>query len=138
VGLTVVNKLTPSTAIDDPRVLVVDDNVALAENIVEILALVGYAGEIAGSAEEAIPRALSVGIRCIVTDFRLPGLDGAHLIKTLRRHDRKIRAVIISAHSDEGTIKAAHDAGIDDFLTKPVDFARLTRAIGRAYQLHLP
>lgn len=126
----VVKSLTQSKANGDRRVLIVDDNVALAENIAEILELAGYAGEIAASAEEALPRALAGGIGFIVTDFRLPGVDGAQLIKSLRVKGRQFRAVIISAYSDEGTISAAREAGVDDFIPKPVDFARLTRVLG--------
>jgi CheY-like chemotaxis protein len=125
-------KLTRSASDGDRRVLIVDDNVALAENIAEILELAGYLGEIAGSAEEALPRALAGDISFIVTDFRLPGLDGAQLIKTLRQQGRTVRAVIISAYSDEGTISAAREAGVDDFIAKPVDFARLTSVLARA------
>jgi DNA-binding NarL/FixJ family response regulator len=47
-----------------------------------------------------------------VTDLRLPGLDRAELIKTLRRQGPEIRAVIISACSDEGTLRAAREAGV--------------------------
>ncbi len=108
----------------------VDDNVALAENIVELLELAGYVAQIAGSAEEAIPRALADDVEFIVTDFRLPGLNGAELVTRLREQGRKIRAIIMSAYSDEGTISAARRAGIADFIPKPVDFARLTRVLG--------
>jgi CheY-like chemotaxis protein len=113
------------------RVLIVDDNVALAENIAEILALTGYIGEIAASAEEAIPRALSGNITFIITDFRLPGLNGVQLIQRLRGQGRDFHAVLISAYSDEGTLSAARDAGVDDFIPKPLDFARLTETLGR-------
>jgi DNA-binding NarL/FixJ family response regulator len=59
----------------------------------------------------------------------LPGLNGAELIKSVRRHGHEVRAVIMSAYSDEGTISAANEAGIAAFISKPVDFARLTRLL---------
>ncbi len=109
--------------------LVVDDNVALAENIVELLELVGYVVEIAASAEEALAKVLAGRVTFIVTDYLLPGLNGAELIKSVRSHGHHVRAVIMSAYSDEGTIRAARDADIADFIPKPVDFARLTRIL---------
>ena len=109
--------------------LVVDDNVALAENIVELLELVGYVVEIAASAEEALSKVRGGRVAFIVTDYLLPGLNGAELIKSIRRQGHQVRAVIMSAYSDEGTIRAAKDAGIADFIPKPVDFARLTRVL---------
>ncbi len=71
-----VDRLTRATGDRDRRVLVVDDNVALAENIVELLELVGYVVEIAASAEEALPKVLEGRVAFIVTDYLLPGLMG--------------------------------------------------------------
>jgi CheY-like chemotaxis protein len=112
------------------RVLIVDDNVELAENIAELLEIAGYATEIAGSAEEALPKAMAQDVVFIVTDYRLPGQSGAELIKTVRQQGREIRSVVISAYTDEGTIRAARDAGVMEFIAKPVDFGRLTQVIG--------
>ena len=123
------NELTAASGEGGRNALVVDDNVAFAENIVEVLELAGYVVGIAASAEEALPKALAGGFAFIVTDYRLPGLNGAELIKSVRRQGQKIRAVIISAYSDEGTINEAYDAGIADFILKPIDFARLTRVL---------
>ena len=123
------NGLTAASGEGGRNALVVDDNVALAENIVEILELAGYVVWTAASAEEAIPRVLAGQVAYIVTDYRLPGLNGAELIKSVRRHGQKVRAVIISAYSDEGTITEAYEAGISDFISKPIDFARLTRVL---------
>ena len=107
------------------RVLIVDDNVDLAENIAEILTLKGYVAEIANSAEEAIPKALPDGPGIVVTDFRLPGMNGAELVRKVRE-SRSVRAVVISAYTDETTVAAAHSAGAH-FLPKPVDFASLAQ-----------
>ena len=123
------NELTAATGEGGRNALVVDDDVAFAENIVEILELAGYIVRSAASAEEAIPKALAGQVAFIVTDYRLPGLNGAELIKRVRRYGQKIRAVIVSACSDEGTITEAYEAGISDFISKPIDFARLTRVL---------
>ncbi len=123
------DNLTPASGEGGRAVLVVDDNVALAENIGEILESAGYVVEIAASAEEALLSAFSDRVAFLVTDYRLPGLNGAELIGSVRMRGQKIRAVIISACSDEGTIGAAYDAGIADFIPKPIDFARLTRVL---------
>jgi DNA-binding response OmpR family regulator len=107
-------------------VLVVDDNQDLAENIAEILDLRGYAATIATSAEEALPRALGDDLSLLVTDFRLPGMSGAELVRQVRLQRRDLRAVVMSAYTDDKTIAAARDAGAD-FLPKPVDFGALSR-----------
>ena len=121
--------LTPASGDGGRDLLVVDDNAALAENIGEILESAGYVVEIAASAEEALLSAFSGRAAFIVTDYRLPGLNGAELIVSVRMRGQKIRAVIVSAYSDEGTMGEACDAGISDFIPKPIDFARLTRVL---------
>jgi CheY-like chemotaxis protein len=112
-------------------VLVVDDNQDLAENIAEILGLRGFAAVIATSGEEALPRALADGPDLLLTDFRLPGMTGAELVRRLRQHLRGLRAVVMSAYTDDHTIAAAQDAGAN-FLPKPVDLTALSQLISVA------
>jgi CheY-like chemotaxis protein len=112
-------------------VLVVDDNQDLAENIAEILMLRGFAPTIASSAEEALPKALPDGPKLVVTDYRLPGMTGAELVRRIRAQRRSIRAVVISAYTDDQTIAAAREAGAD-FLSKPVDLTALSTLLTAA------
>jgi len=109
-------------------VLIVDDNQDLAENIAEILSMRGYTTEIATSAEEALPKALPNGPGILVTDYRLPGMTGADLVREIRQQRAALRAVVISAYTDDRTISAARSAGAD-FLPKPVDFASLSQLL---------
>jgi DNA-binding response OmpR family regulator len=109
-------------------VLVVDDNQDLAENIAEILALRGFAAVVATSAEEALPKALADGPDLLVTDFRLPGMSGAELVQRVRETLRTVRAIVMSAYTDDNTIAAARAAGAT-FLPKPVDLSTLSQAI---------
>jgi DNA-binding response OmpR family regulator len=112
-------------------VLVVDDNHDLAENIAEILAMRGWTAIIATSAEEALPRALADGLDLLVTDFRLPGMSGADLVRRIRETRHALRAVVMSAYTDDTTMAAARNAGAD-FLPKPVDLGALSRLLTAA------
>jgi DNA-binding response OmpR family regulator len=108
------------------RVLIIDDNVDLAENIAEILQFDGHVTAVATSAEDAFPKALENEPDVVVTDYRLPGMNGATFVKQFRLTRTHVVAVVISAYTDESTIKEARDAGAT-FMAKPVDFRLLGR-----------
>jgi DNA-binding response OmpR family regulator len=110
------------------HILVVDDQVALAENIAEILQGVGFETEIAASAEAGLARIDRGGITAVVTDYKLPGRSGAQLIEELRRRGERIPVLMMSAYTDEETIGKARDAGAWMFLPKPVPLAALVEA----------
>jgi DNA-binding NtrC family response regulator len=108
-----------------PRILIVDDNIGLAENIAEILEDQGFATQVAGSGEEALAATLDDAVGILITDFRLPGIDGAELVTRLRQRRGHLSAVVISAYNDETTIDTVKKARAE-FLAKPIDFARLS------------
>ena len=109
------------------RVLIVDDNVGLAENIAEILGIDGHTTVLAASAE-ALAMAFASDPEVIVTDYRLPGINGADLVKQFRKMRTPVCAVVISAYTDERTMREAKDAGAK-FVAKPVDFRLLSRLV---------
>lgn len=110
------------------RVLIIDDNIDLAENIAEILQMDGHLTAVAASAEEAIPKAEESEPDVVVTDYRLPGINGAAFIERFRVTRAHVYAVVISAYTDEETVREARDAGAT-FLAKPVDFRLLSRLV---------
>ncbi len=110
------------------RVLIVDDNVGLAENIAEILGFDGHSTVVAASAEEALAMAPDSDPEVLVTDYRLPGINGADLVKQFWKTRTPICAVVISAYTDERTIGEAKDAGAR-FIAKPLDFGLLSQLV---------
>jgi DNA-binding response OmpR family regulator len=107
------------------KVLVVDDHVDLAENIAEVLDGGGYDVITAGSAEEALVLLERGDVAALVTDYRLPGRNGAELIQEVRRRGSDIPALVMSAFTDDDTIEASRAAGAADVLAKPVPLDRL-------------
>jgi len=106
-------------------VLVVDDQIELAENIAEILQGIGFQTEVAGSAEEGLERVARGGVTAVVTDFKLPGQSGAQLIEELRRRGERMPVLMMSAYTDEATIDRSKTAGAWFFLPKPVPLVTL-------------
>jgi DNA-binding NtrC family response regulator len=110
------------------RILIIDDNAALAENIAEILAMEGHITEVASNAEDAMAMMVVNHPDVVVTDYRLPGKDGASLVRELRKLGLRAVAIVISAYSDSHTIDDARSTGAT-FVPKPVDFKALGRLI---------
>ncbi len=107
------------------RILVVDDNLDLAENLAEILSSVGYEARVSTSAEAAAAELRAGACDVMITDFRLPGQNGADLIASLREAGNRIPVLVMSAYSDSEMVERAERAGAVDVLSKPVDIQRL-------------
>ena len=113
------------------HVLIVDDNVSLAENVAEILQIYGHSTRIAGSAEQAFPSGRDDQPDVVVTDYRLPGISGAIFVRRFLATHARGRAMVISASTDAKTIDAATEAGAA-FMAKPLDFTLLERWVADA------
>jgi len=110
------------------RVLIVDDNAALAENIAELLELEGHETRVANTASEGLAHATSWNQDVVITDYRLPDISGAELLRRIKRLGLVVHAVVISAYTDETTIEDARSAGAS-FVPKPVDFSTLGKLL---------
>jgi two-component system response regulator FixJ len=106
------------------KILVVDDNIALAENVAEILEGSGYRASVAQSAEQALAL-FDDEVGAVITDFRMTPQNGAELIAEIRRRGSQIPALVMSGYADEETVHACTSAGAVAVLPKPIVFERL-------------
>jgi two-component system, response regulator PdtaR len=111
------------------KILIVDDHVDLADNLAEILENAGYQAVVADSAEAALDRLERDDVAAVITDYRLPGLNGAELIIELRRRGLTMPAVVMSAFTDDRTIDTASRAGALEVLPKPLDLPHLFQVV---------
>lgn len=114
-------------------ILVVDDS---ADNLAVIslnLQHQGYRVVTAGNGEDGISVAMQTLPNLILMDINLPALDGLAATRRIREHDalRDVPVVAITAFGTEGFQRAAYDAGISGYLTKPLDFDRMNQLIAR-------
>ncbi|HZH90211.1 MAG TPA: response regulator [Pyrinomonadaceae bacterium] len=115
----------------DFLVLVVDDTV---DNLVIIslhLQQSGYRVVTANDGEEAIKVAALTQPDLILMDISMPGLDGLGATRKIREHPalRPVPVIAVTAFTTEGFQRAAYDAGMEGYLTKPIDFERLNDLI---------
>jgi two-component system KDP operon response regulator KdpE len=111
-----------------PRVLVVDDEVAIRSFLVETLRHESYSVEEVGTADGALLLAASLRPDVILLDLGLPDLDGKEVIRRIRV-GQSTPIIIISARDQESEKVAALDSGADDYLTKPFGSGELIARI---------
>jgi two-component system response regulator HydG len=115
-----------------PTILVVDDDVESRTAMLKILATVGYKTMEADNGQSGLDIILEDNIDVLITDLRLPVMDGVELLKRTKAADQEIEVILITGH---GTVEVAVEAikeGAYDFITKPVRKAQLLHSVERA------
>jgi len=89
----------------------------------------GYTPLVFSSAEEFLQSGTLAAAGCMITDVRMPGMDGLELQRRVRLERPELAVILISAHYDEATRQRALDQGAAGFLSKPFDAAELLGTI---------
>jgi two-component system response regulator HydG len=114
------------------RVLVVDDEASARTGLERVLSQDGFLVDSAESGANALEIAAERPPAVVVTDLKMPGMDGLELLRRLREQDPHMPVIVVTAFGDVSSAVAAMRAGADDYLTKPVDVDALVVAIDRA------
>lgn len=116
------------------RILVVEDDPLLLEALTTMLEEEGFEAAGAGSGEEALAEASRRSFDLVVTDVRMPGLDGMSMLGRLRERSVETRAVVITGFSDFHVPVEAIRLQVDDFITKPFNDDTFLRSIRRSLE----
>ncbi len=116
------------------RVLVVDDEPSLREILVKLLTQDGYAVESAADGEAALARFAERPSDIVITDLKMPNMDGTVLLNRLRAEHSDVPVIVLTADGDMSSAVAAMRAGADNYLMKPADADAIKIAIERALQ----
>jgi len=116
------------------RVLVVDDDPAVRYTLREILASEGLAVEEASDGAEALARFEARPVPLVLTDLRMPGMDGMELLRRLAARAPAPRVVMITAHGSERQAVEAIKAGAYDYFRKPFETEELLAVVRRAVE----
>ena len=112
--------------------LIVDDNAALAENAAEIVREAGDAADVALSGADALERIRSRRYDALVSDLRMPGMDGRELLTRARAFDPGLPVLIISAFASPEVTDEVRSLGVYALLPKPVPLRELLAMLARA------
>ena len=122
------------------RILLAEDNMVNQKLAVRLLGKMGYRPDVAGNGLEAIQALVRQPYDVILMDVQMPELDGLEATRQIcRRWPRGTRPFIIAMTADamQGDREKCFDAGMDDYVTKPVQVTALIDALKRAPSLHI-
>lgn len=113
------------------KILVIEDNAEVRENMAEILMLSNYEVVTAANGKEGVETALAHGPDLILCDIMMPVLDGYGVLHLLGRHEATatIPFIFLTAKAEKTDLRKGMEMGADDYLTKPFDGTELLNAV---------
>lgn len=113
----------------DIRILVVDDEEHTRLGYAEVLRLEDYVVDVAENGAAGLEMVKKNQYDVIVTDLRMPEMDGTMFIENLRKFDNEVKVVVITAFGSFKSYKKATSLGVVEYINKPVRAKDLKEAI---------
>jgi len=118
-----------------PRILVVDDETVLRNNLVRFLSRSGHEAVGVASAEAALERLEADDYAVVITDLKMPGMGGEALIERLATDRPDALVIVITAYASIETAIGALRAGAQDYLIKPLSLDEVDRKVRRLLRM---
>lgn len=115
------------------RVLVVDDEANARTALCELLRGEGYAVETAADGFKALGKIAEFEPEVVLTDLKMPGMDGVELLEKLRAQDEAACVIVMTAFGAVESAVSAMKEGAADYLTKPLNMTELTLVLDREF-----
>ena len=119
---------------DSFTVYIVDDDAPIRDALGQLMGLKGYRTAPFATAETFLASLRPEWRGCVITDLRMPGMDGLALQQELRRRGCELPLIVITGHGDIASARAAFLAEAVDFLEKPFDEELAIKAIETAFE----
>jgi FixJ family two-component response regulator len=114
-------------------VFIVDDDPAVRDSLSLLLSLRGYRTASFARSEDFLGACTRESFGCVLADIRMPGMSGLELQAALARERIELSVLIMTAHGDVSSARAAFKANAVDFLEKPLEDAQLLAGIEAAF-----
>jgi excisionase family DNA binding protein len=115
-----------------PRILVADDEASIRDLLAKTLALAEYEVDLVPDGRSAIERLRIMSYDLLITDLKMPGVDGLAVIREARRLRADIPVIIITGFSTEASAIEAVNLGVSGYLTKPFRVPRVLATAAKA------
>ncbi|HAR67217.1 MAG TPA: hypothetical protein DCR55_13535 [Lentisphaeria bacterium] len=116
-------------------ILVVDDDEAVRDSLSGYLEAEGWTVKQAASGPEALEVVRTAAIDAVISDIRMPGMDGITLLKKLKELHSDVEVLITTGHSSEDTAISALKAGAFDYFRKPLEGQKISASLRRTKRL---
>ena len=123
---------------DRPRILIVDDEEAVRDLLAKTLTMADYEAETAADGPAALDRLRAAEYDLLITDLKMPGMDGLSVIREARRIRPDLAVIIITGYSTEASAIEAINLGVAGYLTKPFRLPRILATTARALGEPMP
>jgi len=114
------------------KVLVVDDDAGVHMLLTDVLSKHGYRIETARAAEQALEKYRGDTFDAVVSDVKMPGMDGTELLREIRAIDRDTAVILVTGYADLASARAAVKNGAFDYILKPFNLQELVREVDDA------
>jgi two-component system response regulator RegX3 len=108
-----------------PRILVVEDELAIQRGLCDVLAYRGYAPTGVADGDTGLREGMGGNFDLVVLDVMLPGRNGFDVCRALRDHDPKLPILMLTARGAEEDVLRGFRCGSDDYVTKPFSVGEL-------------
>ena len=116
------------------RILIVDDDEIFLRPLQRTLEVAGYDVLAVASGEEAVELLKRADVELVLTDKRLPGIDGVELVRRTKAEHAEVAVVVMTAYGTIGSAVEAMRLGAEDYLVKPFDAAEVAMVVRRAIE----
>ena len=120
---------------DKKKILIVDDDQDICETLSDILDEEGYDVVTASDGQEALEKIRQGSFNLVITDIKMPIMDGMALLKEIEKSHKDIEVIVITSYGNEGQQVEAARLGAYEYLNKPLNLDQLKNIIVRALQL---
>ncbi len=117
---------------EETKIVVVDDEAAVLSLLQRALSREGYQVEAFDTAAAALERIAQGGVALLVTDIRMPEIDGIELSRRALEEDPDLAILVLTGAADTDTAVESLRLGVRDYLTKPISIEKLSESASRA------
>ena len=115
--------------IKKPVIAVVDDDSRVRESLASLIESAGFTARVFPLAKDFLREDLLTGASCLITDVRMPEMDGLELQRCVRLERPELPVIFITAHHDDEVVRCAFAQGAAFFIREPFDAEELLRAV---------